>query len=65
MIFSGKTTAGLAFQMHRGSSLVVIRWCISWSDGATAVVTLAWKDRGDRIDEVYTAHCLREHGGSR
>ena len=23
------------------------------------------KDRGDRIDEVYTAHCLREHGGSR
>ena|SRR6266699_400415 len=41
------------------------RWFVSWSDDTAAVVTLAWRDRGDRVAEAHTspvsvnvaAHC--------
>jgi hypothetical protein len=53
--------------MHGGSFLVVmqvVRFPGLFDDTA-AVVTAGMKVRGDRVDEVYTAHCRREHGGSR
>jgi len=46
-------------QMHGVPFSWSCRWFVSWSDDTAAVVTLAWKVRGDRVDEMYTAHCSR------